>query len=208
MAITDLLVGLLERTGLKTPQWKKFQQMEQSLLNKRALNEERLDELKRQIGLIESRALAKKRAFDTAKGTTKRIVGGEIERLFKQLDQCRGQETILARNLDQIALGLSKLAEIRAAMDAGVDEDLFDELAVELRDIFGEMKAVDQAMTEINAIRYEPPETDLSDTETRIVQLEAEITGKPIPTATNIERDTEEISLSSLGRMQELESEE
>ena len=208
MAISDQLARLLELLGLKTSERKKFQRMEQALRDKKALNEDRLEELKSQIARVERRILAKKREYETAKGDTKRIVGGEIERLFKELDRSRGQEDILARNLEQIALGSAKLAEIRASLDTGVDEGVFDELALELQDIIGELKAGDQAARDLEAVQYTASRTDPVDIDARMAALETDTTEPQATTAENQRKASQGLSQSSLDRLNELDSEE
>ena len=208
MAISDLLAKLLELLGLKTSQKKKFQKMERSLRDKKAINEDRLEELKDQIARVERQVLTKKREYEAAKGDTKRIVGGEIERLFKSVDRSRGQEDILARNLGQIGLGLAKLAEIRAALDSGVDEAVFDELALELQDIFGEMKEVDQEARELEATKYLSPRSESIDIDARMAALEADTPKAQTATPQRQSEAPEGLSQSSLDRMQELDSED
>ncbi|MFW6171050.1 MAG: hypothetical protein ACODAD_11210, partial [Planctomycetota bacterium] len=68
MAISDLLPRLLELLGLKASGATKFRNMERSLLEKKAINEDRLEELKDRILRIERQVLAKKREYDTVKG--------------------------------------------------------------------------------------------------------------------------------------------
>ncbi|MFO7905330.1 MAG: hypothetical protein ACQESR_02315 [Planctomycetota bacterium] len=208
MAISDTLAKLLELLGVRNSEKKKFQRMEQSLREKRAINDERLDALKDQIGLVERKVLAKKREYETARGDTKRIVGGEIERLFKELDRSRGQEDVLARNLEQIGLGLAKLAEIKAALDSGVDEGVFDELALELQDIVGELKVGDQAAKDLAAVQYAPTGTESVDIDARMAALEADAPASQIATANRQPRAPEGLSQESLERMRELDSEE
>jgi len=208
MTLSDLLTGLLELLGLRTSEKKKFQRMEQSLREKKALNEDRLETLKDQIGLVERKVLTKKREYEAAKGDTRRIVGGEIERLFKELDRSRGQEDILGRNIEQIALALAKLAEIKAAPDSGVDEGVFDELALELQDVIGELKAGDQAARELDAVQYAASPSEALDIDARMAALEADIAE---PQATTRESHCEAsngLSQSSLDRLKELDGEE
>lgn len=209
MTLSDLLTGLLERLGLKTFQKKKkFQRMEQSLREKKALNEDRLDSLKDQIERLERNVLFKKREYDAAKGDTKRIVGGEIERLFKELDRSRGQEEILARNIEQITLALAKQAEIKAALDSSVDEGAFDELALELQDVIGELKAADQAAKELETMQYAASRTDSVDIDARMASLEADNSERQAATPESQQEASNGLSQASLDRLKEFDSEE
>lgn len=208
MAISDLLAQILEWLGLKPSQKKQFQRQERSLREKRAVNEDRLDSLKDQIASVERKVLTKKREYEAAKGDTKRIVGGEIERLFMELDRFRGQEAILARNLEQIALGLAKLAEIRAALDSGVDEGVFDELALELQDIIGELKVGDQAARDLAAVQYAGmSRTESVAIDARMAQLEADAL-PPQETSPQQRQASEGLSQATRERLEELDSEE
>lgn len=205
MVTSDLLATLLELLGLKTSQKKKFQKMERLLRDKKAVNEDRIEGLKDKIARVERQVLTKKREYEAAKGDMKRIVGGEIERLFEESDRSRGQETILARNLGQIGLGLAKLAEIQASLDSGVEESVFDELALELQDIFGEMKEVDQEARELEATKYTAPQSRTVDLDARMAELEGHA---HTATPQRHSESPEGLSQASLDRMKELDSEE
>jgi hypothetical protein len=208
MAISDVLAKLLELLGLKASEQKKLLKMEHALRDKKALNEDRLDTLKDQIGRLERKILKKKAEYEASRGKTKEIVGGEIERLFKELDQSQGQESILARNLEQATLALSKLAEIKAALDSGVDEAIFDELSLELQDIIVELKATDQAARQLQAVQYTRAATESVDIAARLAELETEI-AEPQTTARGCQAEAVEgLSQASRDRLKQLDSEE
>jgi len=208
MTLSELLAGLLERLGLKTSEKKKIQRMERSLQEKKAINEDRLDGLKDHIGLLERKVLAKKREYEAARGDTKRIVGGEIERLFKDLDRSRGQEDVLARNLEQIGLTLAKLAEIKVALDSGVDEGVFDELALEFQDIVTELEAGDQAARDLEKVQYVATKTEAIDIEASMAALEADVSNSQTATSQRQREVPDALSQASRDRFKELDSEE
>jgi len=176
MAIANILVKLLQMLGLKKSDVNKFDAVERQLRSARATNEDRLTSLKEKIASLERQALEKKAEYDRSTGDTQRIVGGEIERIFGDLDRLRGQENIIARNLDRLSQALAKLDEYRAAKEQGVGEDILDSLAIELEDAFADLKVTDRAADGLDRVKYEAPQTKPKqvDREGRMAELQGE----------------------------------
>ena len=159
-------------------------------------NTDSLEALKEEIRTLESRALQKKQEFERSHGDSKRVVAGEIERIFRELDRLRGRETIIGKNLDRIGVALDKIREAKAAMQAGVTDEQFDEIALELQDLFATLRQSDRAARDLEREKYEVAEPTPVKTEQRMAELTEE-TKTPI----TLSPETEQ-------RLKKLEAEE
>ena len=200
MALNDVVARLLEMLGLKKSQADKYAAMEKKLRAKKASNVDRLEGLKELICSLENKARQKKKEYDAATGDTKRIIGGEIERIFKELDNTRNRESIIGSNINKVALAISKIQELQDAVDRGVEQDDLDELAVELEDIIGEMKDTDRAAEDLEDVKYREPEKKSIDIEDRMADLEGEKEPE--------KQEEETLSESSAQRLRELAEED
>ena len=187
MALSDILSMLLQLLRLKKSDAQKHAKIERQLRSSKAKNADRLEGLKEKIATLERQAKVKKKEYDAANGDTKRIIGGEIERVFGDLDGLQGQETVIGRNLDKISLTLTKLDEWRAAKEQGLDEDMLDDLAIELEDAFADLAAADRTAKGLEAVRYEAPQAKQINVESRMAELQGEA-----PTAEGLSQSTAE----------------
>lgn len=137
-------------------------------------NEDSLRNLKEEIRTEENRARKLKQEHEQAHGDSKRIVAGEIERLFRGLDRLRGRENVIAGNLDRIAVALAKVAEAKAALKAGVSEAEFDDIALEIQDLFGSLKSMDRAARDLDRETYAPAEAVPVNAEERLAEVAGE----------------------------------
>lgn len=149
-----------------------LEKMEAGFTASRRDNVDRLDELKSEIRTLESRAINKKKEMEQSHGDSKRIVVGEIERIFRELDRLRGRENIIAANLDRIDVALSKIREAKAALSAGVTEEQLDNIALEIQDLFETLKTLDRTSADLEREKYEAPKVAHVDVETRIAETE------------------------------------
>jgi hypothetical protein len=172
MGINDMLARLLEMLGIKQSESRKYAAMETKLRANKAANVDRLEGLKEQIAMLIRQAKAKKKEYDAAVGDTKRIVQGEIERLFGELDRLKNRETIIGRNISQLDLAIGKLLELQDAKAQGVDPEMLDSIAVELEDIFAELKTSDRAKESLDKVNYQPKQTAEMDIEARLSELQ------------------------------------
>lgn len=170
----SFLSKLAEVTGLKTSETEKLNKMEEKLRTSKAANIDKVEELKLQIKRLESQALKKKQEYDKATGATKRLVGGEIERIFNDLDRLKGRETIIVRNIEQVSVAIAKIEELKAAQSHGVEEDVFDDLALDLEDIFGELRSTDRAAEGLSKVNYDAPEKEAMNIESRLESLDVD----------------------------------
>ena len=200
MALNDVIAKLLEFLGLKKSESDKYEAMDRKLRSSRASNVDRLEGLKEEIAKLTRQVKAKKTEYDAATGDTRRIVKGEIERLFGELDRIRGRETIIGRNISQLDLAVAKLAELRDAKAQGVEPEALDEIAVELEDIFKELKETDRAKNALDEVRYEPQKSATMDIDARVAELEG------VDKAT--ETSSAELSDSTRQRLKELAGED
>ena len=81
-AISAILSKLAQLLGIRPSEQRRFQLMDRKLAAASVRNEDRLEALKDRIRQLEAQVLRKKRQYEEARGDTKRILGGEIERLF------------------------------------------------------------------------------------------------------------------------------
>lgn len=200
MAIPQWLASILEFFGIKKSDTAKYRRLKEKLLETKAAYVDRLESLKDRIQALERKALDKKREFDTAKGRIKQVVAGEIDRLFKELDRSKENEAIIGQNIDKANIAISKLDSIEDAERPGISEDVFDELAVELQDIFADLKRTDRAAKDLENVQYEAPETSRVDAESRTAELEE-------PSETTKET-AGELPRSTVQRLKELAGEE
>ncbi len=174
MALADIIAKLLELLGLKKGDAQKYDQTERQLRSAKATNTDRLENLKEKIAALEHQAKAQNAKYKTANGDTKRIIGGEIERTCKDLDLLQGQETIISQNLGILSLALAKLDEWRVAKEQGVDEDMLDSLAIELEDVFADLKATGRTAKGLEGVHYEAPQAKQMDIDGRMAELQGE----------------------------------
>ena len=200
MGLGDIISRLLELLGLKHSDKKKYEAMENKLRAARASNVDRLEGMKEQIGTLEAKAKSKKKDYDAAAGDTKRVIAGEIERIFGDLDRLQGRETILGRNIEKLGLAIAKVAEVRDAQTQGIDEETLDDIAIELEEMFADLKATDRAADGLEKVTYEAPKGKEVDVESRMADLEGR-------TETSKE-STGALSDSTLERLKALEGED
>ena len=174
MTISDLLVKLAELLGIKDSEKRKNEKVLEKLKASKADNIDRLDEVKQQIKSLNRKLLKKKQEMDASTGDTKRIVTGEIERLFSELDRLQNRNTIIGRNIDEISLAIDRLAELEDGQSHGADENVFDEIAVNLDDVFADLKAADLAAEQLNKVQYEASKSESMDVQLRLKSLESE----------------------------------
>jgi len=194
-AIREFLARLF---GASTRQrrLKALDAMEDKLLAAKRDNTDNLQDLKQEIRTLEARALQKKKELDQTRGDSRRIVVGEIERTFRDLDRLRDRETLIAANLDRISIALAKVREAKAALAAGITEEQFDEIALEVQDLFTELRETDRAARDLEREKYEAPEK----TPVQLEERMAEVAGEKEPPA--------ELSPETQKRLQELATEE
>ncbi len=196
MALSDMLEKILEMLGIKKTDSQQYAKVEQKLRSARSVNTDRLDQLKDKVSDLERQVRQKNREYENATGDTKRIIGGEIERLFRDIDRLRGQETIVTRNMDKISMTLAKVDEWRTAQEQGVDEEMLDGLAIDLEDIFAELKATDRTAKSLDNVKYEEEaKPDSIDIERRMSELQGE------------KVSSETMSAETAVRLKELDSE-
>lgn len=195
-AISEVLSKLAQFLGIKPSETKRVELMEQKLATAKASNVDRLEALKDKIKQFEAQALRKKKEYEAAKGDSKRIVGGEIERLFRDLDRLHGQEDVIASNIERISVAQSKLEEYEAAKAKGLEEGELDDIAVELQEAFEGLKVADRASRDLESVEYQKPEVSPVNAEERM----AEVAG---------EQETEAgLSAETEKRLRQLETEE
>ena len=195
-AISAILSKLAQLLGIKPSDKRRTELMEQKLAAAKASNVDRLEALKDKIKQFEGQALRKKREHDLAKCDSKRIVGGEIERLFRDLDRLHGQENVIASNIERISVAQAKLDEFEAAQAKGLEEGELDDIALELQEAFEGLKVADRASRDLERVEYQAPETNPVDVNRRM----AEVAGEQ-ETLAGLSAETEK-------RLQQLEAEE
>jgi hypothetical protein len=173
-SIYELLTKLFGSNSSDQRRLKALDGMETHFISARRDNEDNLHSLKDEIKAHEARALKKKQELEQTHGDSKRIVVGEIERIFRELDLTKGRESIVAANLERISQGLAKVREAKAALQAGINEDQFDEIAVEIEDLFSTLKASDRAAADMNREEYAAPETSSVNVDERLESVEGQ----------------------------------
>lgn len=198
----ELIRSLLEKVaqvlGGKGPDEKRLRtldQMEEKLLVAKRDNTDAVDQLKADIRSREKQAVRKKRELDQTRGESKRVVVGEIERIFRGLDRLRGAEDITAANLDRIGLALAKVGEAKAALRRGAAEEQFDDIALEIQDLFSKIRDADQAARQLEGEQYAAPERSRVDVEKRMAEVQGE------------EATAAELSPETQKRLEQLETE-
>ena len=194
--ISAILSKLAQLLGIKPSDKRRTELMEQKLATAKASNVDRLEALKDKIRQFEAQALRKKKEYEAAKGDSRRIVGGEIERLFRDLDRLHGQENVIGSNIERISVAQAKLEEYRAAQAKGLEEGELDDIALELQEAFGDLKVADRASRELESIEYQAPQVSPVNAEKRM----AEVAGEQ-ETSGGLSAETEK-------RLKQLETEE
>jgi hypothetical protein len=194
--IGPVLSRLAEKLGLKLTEAGRLELLRDKLAADKTANVDQLEELKQQIQRLEARARAKKKEMDDSKSPgTRRIVAGEIERTFREIDRLRGKEEIIARNIDQIAAAFVKFEELVAAQKQGATAEELDDIALAVEDQFDDVREADRAAADLDRVRYKSPAQPEVDVEGRVSEVEK---GKA---------KSSELSKDTLKRLKELETE-
>ena len=170
--ISDVVARIAQWLGMKPSESKRLEALRAKLTTSRATNVDQRETLKDEIRKLEARAKQKKKEFDGASGDIKRMVGREIEGIFRDLDRLRGRENIITGNLDRISVAVAKIDELIVAKAKGVEEGQLDDLALELQDVFADLKESDRATRDLEQERYEAPTSDPVNVEQRMADLE------------------------------------
>lgn len=170
--ISDVVARIAQWLGMKPSESKRLEALRAKLTTSRATNVDQRETLKDEIRKLEARAKQKKKEFDAASGDIKRMVGREIEGIFRDLDRLRGRENIITGNLDRISVAVVKIDELIVAKTKGVEEGQLDDLALELQDVFADLKESDRATRDLEQERYEAPTSDPVNVEQRMADLE------------------------------------
>ena len=200
MVMSDLLARLLEFLGIKKSDSAKYRCLKEKIHSAKATKVDQLESLKDELRILERKVLKKKKEYDAAKGSVKRIIAGEIERIFKAVDRLKGLEAIIGQGIDKLSLAETKVGEIIAGSVQDLEEDIFDELAVELEDIFAELKRTDRAAQQLEDVSYEAPKAAQIDVESRMAELEGE--------KKSVKESPGELPESTLQRLKELAGED
>ena len=195
-AIRSVLANIAKFLRIIPSDERRVEFMDRKLAVAKAKNVDRLDALKHTIKQIEAEVLLKKKEYESARGDSKRIAGGEIERLFRDLDGLRGQERVIFSNIERISVAQAKLAEYKDAQQKGLEEGELDDIAVGLEDAFEGLKTADRASRDLDRIQYESRESKSIESEKRM----AEVAGER-ETTTGLSPETEK-------RLKQLDTEE
>lgn len=171
-AIREFLAKLFGGGNDTQRRLKALDGMEDKFVAAKRDNEDSLHSLKDEIRTLEARAVQKKRELDQVHGDSKRIVVGEIDRLFRELDRLRGRENVVEANMERIGVALAKVGEAKAALRAGVSEEQFDDIALEIQDLFGTLKTLDRAATDLDREKYEAPLASKVDVDQRMAKVQ------------------------------------
>lgn len=172
--IAAILAEIAQFLGLKPSESRRIELMEQKLAGEMAGNVDRLEALKEKIKLLENQALFKKKEHNNTKGQSRRILGGEIGRIFRDLDRLNGQENVIAGSIERISNAQAKLGEYKAAQSRGLSEDELDDIAVGLQEVIDELKGIDRASKDLKDINYNGPEVSPVNVDERFEELGGE----------------------------------
>jgi hypothetical protein len=191
----DILARIAEWLGLKPSEAKRVDLVEAKLRNAVRLQTDRMEGLKQEIKKLEHQALHKKTEMEETKSPgTKRIIVGEIERLFKALDRLHGREQIVTSGLDKLTLALAKVEELRAARTEGAEAAALDDIGLDLETAVDELKQADIAAGDLERVSYESPDTG----RVNVAERMAEAAGETAATA--------RLSAETERRLKELET--
>lgn len=184
----EVLARLALAVGLKENDAQKLDRFATRLAQQKAKNEDGVEELKEKILGLEAKARQKKKLYDVAKGGTKRILAGEIERLLREMDLLQGKEKLINRNLDQIAKVQSKLEEIVSAQKDGLSPDEIDDIAESLDDSYESLRDSDRAVADMDRIGYSAPEEPSKDIEEGMAEVEGKEKSEGILSSKSLDR--------------------
>jgi len=161
---------ILRRLGSPRHSKKARQDLRESLLRSRQDAEDELDQLKVDVSKAESKAVAKNAEMKDASGSVQRIVRREIELIFRDVDRMRGREEIVAGKLERLSSAIAKLDELSAGQEAVLEEDLFYELSLSLREMYSDLEGADLAREDMERQEYEAAIPAI-DVDTRLAEL-------------------------------------
>ena len=160
--IGEIIGNILERLNEwfrgKPAEAIRWQQELTRLATERAEIGDGLEDLKSHIRTLETRALKKKEELDRAHGDSRRIVVGEIERTFRELDGLREREQILGANMERNATARVRIQALLDALRQGMSEDRLEELALAREEAFDALRAKDRGVRNLGRQTYAPPD--------------------------------------------------
>ena len=193
--VSAILSKLAILLGINPSEKRRMEIMKQKLGVAKANNVDQMEALKDEIRQLETQALRKKEELDQAKGDSKRIRIGEIERTFREINRLHGRERIIASNMEKISIAQAKLRELEAAKIQGVEEGHLDDIALELQEVFADLKVADRAAKDLERVEYEAPEAASVNVEKRMAAVGGDKEAQP------------ELSAETQKRLAELETE-
>jgi uncharacterized phage infection (PIP) family protein YhgE len=184
-----------EWLGMKPTEAKQLDRMLTAFSTARADNADQMEALKDEVRKLTHRVLQKKKEADSSRGEIKRMIIGEIEGIFREIDRTQRTVDILSSKSEQYAIGLSKVREAKTLLDAGkrLPPDTFDDLALLVQELAREMKERDASVRDLERDGYEKPAQATVNVSQRVGELEG---SKETPS---------ELSESTLKRLKELE---
>nr|HPQ38631.1 hypothetical protein [Synergistaceae bacterium] len=132
-------MAFLEKFGFKKSTLQKLLEERKDLERKKALNIDKLEEIREQIGVITEQIRAKKKQMDLGGSEEKRIIRREISRLLSRIDSFAPKEDLLDRNIRVIEAQIGKIDQIEAAQLQGVSVETIDRVAVEAEEEFARL---------------------------------------------------------------------
>jgi hypothetical protein len=183
--------------GAKASDKQQVAQWKSHLAQAKADNVDGLERLKEEIAQVEQRIRLKKTKFDQAHGLTQKMIGKEIEQVFRELDRKEKQADIALASIDANALAMDKLAELERALERGLKDEQLDAIAVQLEDTFAEVQQADNALKDLEKVGYRAPEAATVDVSSRMRELEgakpeaAGLSGATLERLKQMERETE-----------------
>jgi len=139
--------------------------------------------------------LRKKKEYDNARGDIRKVIQGEIERTFREIDRLNGRISIISSCIEKINITSAKVEELAAARTQGVTEEQLDDIAIDLQAVFEELEISDKATADLVKTVYKPLKTDEINIESRLSNIETQ------------HKTVSELSPDTQKRLEELEEE-
>ncbi|RME93648.1 MAG: hypothetical protein D6766_07735 [Verrucomicrobia bacterium] len=158
--IAMLMRRLAEWMGLTTGQARRLGLLRDQCKRGVADNQDRLEALKEEIRQIERRIRSLKAEYERSHGPVKAMVGRQIEAAFREIDWKRDREAIIQRNIETYRKALEHVAKLEHARAGNLSDETLDDLGLSLEETYNEIRQADQALKEVDAVTYAPPEPD------------------------------------------------
>ena len=180
--IADIIQFFLKLFGLRKDEKQagkdkiaKWETMRLQLLANQTTQLDELDNLKKQIRIIQTTILSKEKERNASSGEIRNIVEREIRQWFSDVDKFKGRQEILFRHLETNSTTIAKIEElVQGLKSPTIQEGVIDLLISELEGLFDKLKDEDVSLRELTQVQYKASVSASVDVDEKLAEFHKE----------------------------------